>query len=106
MLRITISSDASSLCCRLEGRIVGPWAEELEKVWESLTARRRGKSCLVDLSGVSFVDEAGQKALARCYADGAEFKASGPLTRYIVDNLTRPPDQQAKKGRGAAQGKS
>jgi len=106
MLRITISNDDSTLCCRLEGRIVGPWAEEVEKVWDSLKERRQGKTCLVDLSGVSFVDEAGQKALARCYADGAQFKASGPLTRYIVESITRPQDPEPEKGRSAAQGKN
>lgn len=106
MLRITISNDESTLCCRLEGRIVGPWAEEVEKAWESVKDRRQGKTCLVDLSGVSFVDEAGQKALARCFADGAQFRASGPLTRYIVENITRPHGAQAEKGRGASQGGS
>ena len=107
MLRITISSDELTICFRLEGKVVGLWAEEVEQVWSSTQERRQGKICLVDLSDVSFVDEAGRKALAHCHAEGAQFKASGPLTSYLVESITRqtsshPPELR----RGAAQGKS
>jgi anti-anti-sigma regulatory factor len=107
MLRITITSDDQIVCCRLEGRLVGAWAAEVERVWDSLKASRQGKSCLVDLSAVAFVDEAGRRALARCYADGAQLKASGPLTSFIVEKITGPTPAAPTppQSRAAAHGK-
>jgi ABC-type transporter Mla MlaB component len=42
---------------RLEGRLVGPWVDELQRTCESLV--ERGDQVSLDLSGVSFADPDG-----------------------------------------------
>jgi len=125
MLRITISSDELSICFRLEGKLVGPWAKELRRTWDSVQARRRGapanadfafagadeRSCLLDLSAVNYVDDAGREVLAHCFAEGAQLKAAGPLTSYIVETIVReqsptvakPPTPRSKKAAAAGE---
>lgn len=58
MLRISIidnSADCSTL--RLEGRVIGPWVEELSNLCTSLL--RREIAVTLDLTDVSFVDGEG-----------------------------------------------
>jgi anti-anti-sigma regulatory factor len=107
VLRITISSDERTICFRLEGKIVGPWAREFELAWDSAKERRQDKSSVVDLSAVSFLDDAGKRVLARCFAEGAELRAAGPLTSYIVESIRREQSlSSTAKHRSAGQGRS
>lgn len=55
---------------RLEGRIVGPWVEELKLVCEPLL-KSDGRLAL-DLAEVSFVDETGVAALTGLSAQGTK----------------------------------
>ena len=48
---------------RLEGRVVGPWVEELRRACELAIERRRAVT--VDLAGVWFVERDGLALLAR-----------------------------------------
>jgi anti-anti-sigma regulatory factor len=45
----------------------------------------------VDLTGVSFIDDAGQACLAALYRQGAEFIAADPLTKSIVAEIRQGP---------------
>lgn len=55
MLRISvIESSEEESTLRLEGRVIGPWVDELSRLCASLLKER--VSVTLDLSGVSFVD--------------------------------------------------
>ena len=58
MLRITHDIDAAGAILRLEGRIVGPWVDELRRacVEQAATPRR---PLTIDLRDVTFIDAAG-----------------------------------------------
>jgi hypothetical protein len=43
----------------------------------------------VDLTGVTFIDDAGQACLATLYRQGAEFIAVDPLTKSIVAKISQ-----------------
>jgi translation initiation factor IF-2 len=45
----------------------------------------------VDLTGVTFIDTAGEACLAAMYRGGAEFVAADCLTKAIVAEITRQP---------------
>lgn len=47
----------------LEGRVVGPWVDELREACESVL--RQGAHLTVDLAGVAFVDREGLALLER-----------------------------------------
>jgi hypothetical protein len=50
---------------------------------------------VVDLVGVTFVDERGETALAEMMADGAKFVVRGLYTRTLVESLRERAKQEA-----------
>lgn len=67
MLKIeTARNGARGVTLRLEGRLIGPWVEELRLACAH--ARRGERKVTVDMAGVAFVDRAGI-ALLRELAD-------------------------------------
>ncbi len=89
MLKITEqrSPEASFVSLILEGRLFGPWVEELNACCQRLLLSH-GRSLMIDLSGVTFIDAEGKALLARLWREGGELHASGCLTRCIVEEIT------------------
>jgi hypothetical protein len=74
---------------QLEGRLSGPWLEELDQCWKQTLASNGKRTLRVDLTGLTFTDIAGKKCLAAMHRDGAEFIAADCLTKDIVAEITR-----------------
>ena len=64
MLRISVreENDAENVVLVLEGRVIGPWVEELRATCAPHLKDRR--SLILDLAGVSFADAEGIELLA------------------------------------------
>jgi anti-anti-sigma regulatory factor len=75
MLRITIDEKSDSVVLRLEGKLIGPWVEEVEQCWRNAFATLGARSVHVDLSAVTFVDTAGGALLVRMHEAG--FRLAG-----------------------------
>ncbi len=88
MLRITVHNNEQALTFQLEGRLAGPWLPELEKCWQRALARQRKPILGVDLTGVTFIDDAGKTCLAAMYRQGAEFVAADCMTKAILAEIT------------------
>jgi ABC-type transporter Mla MlaB component len=88
MLRITVHDKPRVLTFQLEGRLAGLWLRELEGCWQSTLARQREPTLRVDLTGVTFIDAAGQACLAAMHRQGAEFVAADCLTKAVVAEIT------------------
>jgi hypothetical protein len=86
MLKITVHTDAGMTMLKLEGRLVGPWVNELETLWQEVA---RGKSVTVSLEAVSFIDDQGKDLLARMQESGVELVADGCMTKAIVNEIRR-----------------
>lgn len=89
MLKITIHTGTHSTTLQLEGRLAGPWVEELERSWASTVSKRNKRPFRIDLSAVTYVDACGKDLLKRLYREGAEFVTAGCLTSCIVEDITR-----------------
>jgi hypothetical protein len=78
----------------VEGRLVGAWAKELEHSWKSASAApfRGNRACVVDLTGILFIDEEGRRILTKLFREGASFRTAGPMTESIVSDITRRPN--------------
>ena len=87
MLRITIHDNQESLCFQLEVRLAEPWLRELEECWQSTLAQKRKPILRVDLTGVTFIDDAGKTCLAAMHRQGAELVAADCLTKEIVAEI-------------------
>lgn len=87
MLRITTTTRPDGTAITLEGRLAGPWVDELVQAWRSLTAARGARSVSVLLDAMTFVDAAGKALLRSMHAEGARLVASGCMTRAIVEEI-------------------
>jgi anti-anti-sigma regulatory factor len=89
MLRITIAETLTEQRWTLEGRLVHPWIWELKSNWTRTETARRERKCVVDLTGVTFIDKSGEKVLAEFSKEGAQLIATGVYTRHVVHNIER-----------------
>lgn len=89
MLRITIHDSEESLCFQIEGRLAGPCLRELEACWQSTLAQQQRPILRVDLTGVTFIDEAGKTCLAAMHRQGAELVAADCLIKAVVAEITQ-----------------
>ncbi len=89
MLRITIAETLSEQKWTLEGRLVQPWVSELKSCWTRTQTARRERKCVVDLTGVTFIDKSGEKVLTELSKEGADLIATGVYTRHVVHNIER-----------------
>ncbi len=87
MLKITVQDRASDTVFELEGKLAGPWVEELKECWRNAAVRRQPVKIL--LCAVTFVDARGKDLLSEMYRNGAELEAEGCMTKAIVDEITR-----------------
>lgn len=100
MLRISVTDKANSSTMKLEGKITGPWVEELRNSWLSLAPLLGSRTLCLDLRGVSFVDANGKQLLREIFQKhNARFLADTPLTQYFAETAMQRPG--TIDGRGA-----
>ena len=87
MLRITIHEGSKGPTIQLEGKLAGPWVEELLRIRDSLAPSLGSKQLQLDLRGVAFVDAEGRHLLREIYRQtNARFLTDSPLTQYFADD--------------------
>ena len=96
MLRITILDHGGWATVKLEGRLVGPWAEELRST--VLAAMPRFDRLQVDLSDVTFADVAGEEVLVWLHRLGADFQGVGVFSEGLCQRLKNSPSTQPRGG--------
>ena len=89
MLRITVTTRADRTTVALEGRLAGPWVDELRACWRNLAAPPDARPIRVDLDAVTFIDTAGKALLWAMHEQGAVLVASGCMTRAILEEISR-----------------
>lgn len=89
MLRVTFDKGLEATTVKLEGKIIGPWADELKRAWKELAADRPAESIIIDLSGVTFISSEGKSILAGMSKQGADLRAGNLMTKYVVDEILR-----------------
>lgn len=87
MMKITADNNGEVMTFRLEGALMGEWISELMRCWQqSMTSHQRPR-LRVDLTGVTYVSEAGKELLAAMYRGGAELAAAGVLMKALVEEI-------------------
>jgi ABC-type transporter Mla MlaB component len=86
MLRITLEERPETTQIKIEGRLSGPYVDELERTWRALQPGLNGKQLSVDLCGMTGVDESGRRLLAEMYSKNhAQFIARSVLTEFYAE---------------------
>jgi anti-anti-sigma regulatory factor len=88
MLKITIHDAAGQRRLELEGRLAGAWGYELEHSWHTAKASHSNRTLAVDLTSVTFIDQAGRYLLQLMHRDGVRFVASDLLLQDLWDHVT------------------
>ena len=86
MLKITLHEAVGPLRIELEGRLAGAWVCELEHCWRTAQASHPNRTLAVDLTGVTFIDQAGRYFLQLMHRDGVSLMGSGLMMQDILDH--------------------
>jgi hypothetical protein len=87
MMKITFNKGCESAAWKLEGRLAGPWVEELEKIWHAAAPDSRASHLVLDLCEVTYVDGEGKKLLSRMHEAGVELIGEGIMTQYLIEGI-------------------
>lgn len=87
MLKITTLDGDAQTVFELEGKLAGPWVEELKLCWRNAAVAHR--QIRVVLKQVSFIDQAGQQLLTEICRSGAEIEGAGCMTSATVEEIKR-----------------
>jgi anti-anti-sigma regulatory factor len=98
-LRITFQDTDESVEMRLEGRVAGPWASELDRVWVDAAPRVATKKLIIDLHNVTYADAAGKDVLKAIYAQThAAFITNTPWARFLAEEITASEAEKVEEG--------
>jgi hypothetical protein len=102
MFRVTVQEESARLRVRIEGRLAGPWALEMENCWRQLCATGWSKPLVVDVRAITFADGRGKDLLRSMHHAGAQLEAAGPMTTAVVEEIIGAAvGAAAGKGEGA-----
>ena len=87
MLKITTQTDPTRTIFEVEGKLAGPWVEELENCWRK--AANSDRPVRVMICAVTFIDDKGRDLLVDMYRHGAELVAEGCMNKAIVEEIIR-----------------
>ena len=87
MLKITTRSENTLDILELEGRLAGPWNEELKECWRQAAGAER--EVRVVLKHVTFIDDAGIALLAAMHRAGVALEADGCMTKAVITEIIR-----------------
>lgn len=92
MLRITARKTRGSMALKLEGKIHGPWVDELRDCWQKLSREGGGMPIkAVELTDVSFIDGRGKDLLLRMQRKGVSLVGGSDfIWRLLADSKPTP----------------
>ncbi len=85
MLRITVEEQHGWATIHLEGRLCGPWVEEVRRCWWGTLACP--EHVVIDLEWITSMDETGRALLAEMHHAGTQLHGRGLLTNYILEKI-------------------
>jgi ABC-type transporter Mla MlaB component len=86
VFRVTTITAKGSPVLKLEGKLSGPWVDELQNCWkETVAESTHRKAIKIDMRGVSYVDHRGQNLLQRMEHEGASLEECSDFIRQLLD---------------------
>jgi ABC-type transporter Mla MlaB component len=95
LLRIAICSTEDQDIWTLEGRLAGRVVDELTASWKRAVSEEPRRERVVDLVGVTFVDEQGERALLEMMIDHAKFIVRGVYMKGLLAGLNQQCTREA-----------
>ena len=89
MLKISIIDSRTHRRLVLEGKLVGPWADELRPAWERAKAELGGRELVVEVKNLIVINQAGENVLLELMQEGVKIRGCGVFARQILKELAR-----------------
>jgi hypothetical protein len=89
MLKISILENPRQRQLLIEGKLMGPWAAELARVWRQATADLNDRALIIDVKGLTAITEDGENVLLELMKEGAGFRSSGVFTKQVLKRMAR-----------------
>ncbi len=89
MLKITAQFEPGQATFKVEGKLVGQWAGELERKWREAQGGGQTQNLVMDLTGVTFIDAEGKRVLSRIYQAGGKLRAQDCMTKRLVEEISK-----------------
>jgi|SRR5207237_6407253 len=100
MLKISSIDSERQRTLVLEGMLVEPWLDELERSWSEAQGANGERSLVVDLKDVTAISQRGENLLFRMMGDGARFNCCrGILTKRVLQQLEARREAQGRTER-------
>jgi hypothetical protein len=84
MLRITTHAEGEQTVLTVEGKLVPPWVQELERCWHSVESKT---PLVLDIRAVTFVGAEGKELLGQIQRCGAKVLTSGVALKEMLEQL-------------------
>jgi hypothetical protein len=89
IFRIAIRSTEDQDTWIVEGRLAGVVVDELTASWKRAISEEPRRKRVVDLVGVTCVDEEGEQALLQMTIDNARFVVRGVYMKSLIESLSK-----------------
>lgn len=99
MLRITVEEQLESLSLVLEGKLIGPWVDELRAISIERASGLKLRQLTVDLCGLTSMDQRGQSLLGALLQQGATLRCSDVMNQYLIEQMAAPNGDQQEASR-------
>jgi hypothetical protein len=86
MLTITIQPTWDGTTFKLDGKVIGPWVQNLERLWQHAREHALHRTVRVDLTSVLLVDRDGKRVLKLMHEDGVELMAKDSVMKSLIEN--------------------
>ena len=93
MLKIDTIESASEILIALQGRLAGPWVDELESQWRRMQATAGERRIAVDLSDVTGIDGAARYLLQLMRVRNVSLIGATIAIRASLDDEATPPSE-------------
>jgi len=87
VLKISIMETATDRRWIVQGRLVGPWVNELRTTWKRAHKSQDKRACIIDLNDVTFIDKSGERLLRAMSKKGAQLIARGLYVKHVLLQL-------------------
>ena len=89
MLKISIVDSSKQRRLILEGKLVAPWADELQTACARERTDLDGRELVVHLKNIIAISQDGEDILLALMNDGVKLRSDGMFTKYVLRQIAR-----------------
>jgi len=98
LLKISIDEEKNLIVLRVEGKLITPWTEELERAWELILGMLDSRTLCVDIRNATFIDQNGLEILGRIIkVANTTVLADSPLTKQFAEQARQNRNNQERE---------